>query len=58
MIEKDIKAILSFDLDCDYNKSGYILSLVIPKELDNFVDIMAKSHIDTEYTLIISHSND
>ena len=40
MIEKDIKATLSFDPDCDYNKSGYILSLVIPKELDNFVDIM------------------
>ena len=58
MIEKHIKAILSFDPDCDYNKSGYILSLVIPKELDNFVDIMAKSHKDTEYTLIISHSND
>lgn len=56
MIEKDIKATLSFDPD--YNKSGYILSLVIPKELDNFVDIMAKSHKDTEYTLIISHSND
>lgn len=54
----DIKATLSFDPDCDYNKSGYILSLVIPKELDNFVDIMAKSHKDTEYTLIISHSND
>ena len=58
MIERDIKATLSFDPDCDYNKSGYILSLVIPKELDNFVDIITKSHIDTEYTLIISHSND
>ena len=58
MIERDIKATLSFAPDCDYNKSGYILSLVIPKELDNFVDIMTKSHIDTEYTLIISHSND
>lgn len=58
MIKKDIKATLSFDPDCDYNKSGYVLSLVIPKELDNFVDIMAKSHIDTEYTLIISHLND
>lgn len=56
MTKRDIKATLSFD--CDYNKSGYILYLVIPKELDNFVDIMAKSHIDTEYTLIISHSND
>ena len=58
MIERDVKAILSFNPDCDYNKSGYILSLVIPKELDNFVDVMAKSHKDTEYTLIISHSND
>ena len=58
MIERNIKATLSFDPDCDYNKSGYILYLVIPKELDNFVDIMAKSHKDTEYTLIISHSND
>lgn len=58
MTKRDIKATLSFDPDCDYNKSGYILYLVIPKELDNFVDIMAKSHIDTEYTLIISHSND
>ena len=58
MIERDIKATLSFDPDCDYNKSGYILHLVIPKELDNFVDIMAKSYKDTEYTLIISHSND
>lgn len=54
MIERDVKATLSFN----YNKSGYILSLVIPKELDNFVDVMAKSHKDTEYTLIISHSND
>ena len=42
MIERDIKATLSFDPDCDYNKSGYILYLVIPKELDNFVDIMDK----------------
>lgn len=58
MIERDVKAILSFNPDCDYNKSGYILSLVIPKELDNFVDVMAKSHKDTEYTLIINHSND
>ena len=58
MIKRDIKATLSFNPDCDYNKSGYILSLVIPKELDNFVDIMAKSHIDTEYTLIINRSND
>ena len=58
MIERDIKATLSFYPDCDYNKSGYILYLVIPKELDNFVDVMTKSHIDTEYTLIISHSND
>lgn len=58
MIEKDIKATLSFNPDCNYNKSGYILSLVIPKELDNFVDVMTKSHRDTEYTLIISHSND
>ena len=58
MTKRDIKATLSFDPDCDYNKYGYILHLVIPKELDNFVDIMAKSHIDTEYTLIISNSND
>ena len=58
MTKRDIKATLSFDTDCDYNKSGYILHLVIPKELNNFVDIMTKSHIDTEYTLIISHSND
>lgn len=58
MIERDVKATLSFNPDCDYNKSGYILSLVIPKELDNFVDVMAKSHKDTEYTLIISYSND
>lgn len=58
MIERDIKATLSFGPDCDYNKSGYILSLVIPKELDNFVDVIAKLHRDTEYTLIISHSND
>lgn len=58
MIERNIKATLSFDPDCDYNKSGYILWLVIPKELNKFADIIAKSHKDTEYTLVIEHSDD